>query len=396
MTVTRPSATRRRTTGRHGAAERPARACGRRAAARTSTCTATPSSSRCWRSSARWSSARSSSSSPTSRRATVARLLLRRTRRHLQQRRGARSPPATSRCSRARSSTPTRCTRNGGVPVFGPISDTLLNATPLILGGLAVGRGVPRRPVQHRRAGPADHGRDLRRLRRLRLAAAAGDPPARRAGRAASLGGALWGGLAGWLKATHRRARGHHHDHAQLRRAVPAGLPARRRTASSGRTPTRRISRTTQASARLPHLFGSDLRVHAGLSSRSLAAVACWWLLTRSTLGFRLRAVGANPFAARTAGMGVERSYLIVMLLSGALAGLAGCVADPRHQHRRSTGDIDAGIGFDAITVALLGRGHAAAARCSPGCCSARSGPAACAWPPTPRHRRRSCRVISR
>jgi len=53
----------------------------------------------------------------------------------------------------------------------------------------------------------------------------------------------------------------------------------------------------------------SDLRVHFGLVIALLAAVWVWWLLTRSTLGFSLRAVGANAFAARTAGMGIERSY---------------------------------------------------------------------------------------
>ena len=64
--------------------------------------------------------------------------------------------------------------------------------------------------------------------------------------------------------------------------------------------------------------------------------------------------MGANPFAARTAGMGIERSYLVVMLLSGALAGLAGC-SQILGTNPAITGDIDAGIGFDAITVALLG-----------------------------------------
>ena len=46
--------------------------------------------------------------------------------------------------------------------------------------------------------------------------------------------------------------------------------------------------------------------MHVGLLIALAAAVGCWWLLTRSTLGFRLRAVGANPFAARTAGMSVD------------------------------------------------------------------------------------------
>jgi simple sugar transport system permease protein len=68
-----------------------------------------------------------------------------------------------------------------------------------------------------------------------------------------------------------------------------------------------------------------------------------------------LRAVGANQFAARTAGMRIERSYVTVMLIAGALAGLVGC-SQILGTNRAITGDIDAGFGFDAITVALLGR----------------------------------------
>jgi simple sugar transport system permease protein len=79
------------------------------------------------------------------------------------------------------------------------------------------------------------------------------------------------------------------------------------------------------------------------------------WLLSRGTLGFRLRAVGANQNAARTAGMDVGRSYLVAMLIAGALAGLAG-VSQILGTNTAITGDIDAGIGFTGITVALLGR----------------------------------------
>jgi simple sugar transport system permease protein len=115
------------------------------------------------------------------------------------------------------------------------------------------------------------------------------------------------------------------------------------------------ISRTTLGTARLPHIFGPHLPVHLGLLIALAAAAGTWWLLNRSSLGFRLKTVGANPFAARTAGMPVERSYATVMLISGALAGLAGC-SQILGTNTALTGDIDAGIGFDAITVALLGR----------------------------------------
>src|SRR6185369_14886162 len=90
--------------------------------------------------------------------------------------------------------------------------------------------------------------------------------------------------------------------------------------------------------------------VNGSLVVALLAALACWWLLTRSTLGFRLRAVGANQFAARTAGMNVAGSYVIVMLIAGALSGLAGASQALGGNNVAITGDVD------AITVALLGR----------------------------------------
>ena len=82
-------------------------------------------------------------------------------------------------------------------------------------------------------------------------------------------------------------------------------------------------------------------------------------MLDRSTTGFTIRAVGANPHAAATAGMSVGRTTVITMLLAGALAGLAGVEAAWVRAHRaflcRSLGIVGS-IGFDAITVALLGR----------------------------------------
>ena len=97
--------------------------------------------------------------------------------------------------------------------------------------------------------------------------------------------------------------------------------------------------------------------MHAGIIVAILAAAGVAWLLDKSTLGFQFRAVGANANAARTAGMNVSRMYLLVMLIAGGLAGLAGS-AQVLGTEKSLTGGISAGIGFDAITVALLGRAN--------------------------------------
>jgi len=81
-----------------------------------------------------------------------------------------------------------------------------------------------------------------------------------------------------------------------------------------------------QQSARLPHLFGSEFRANLGFFVALLAAAAVWWLLNRSTWGFRFRAVGANASASKTAGISVSRVTTTVMFVAGALAGLGGAV----------------------------------------------------------------------
>jgi general nucleoside transport system permease protein len=109
-------------------------------------------------------------------------------------------------------------------------------------------------------------------------------------------------------------------------------------------------------SAIYPGLFGSSYSVNIGFLITIVATIFCWWLLSRSSLGFKLRAVGENPRAARVAGIRINRMYIYVMVISGVLVGLAG-VYQVLGQTTTGFGtDIDAGIGFNAITVTLLGR----------------------------------------
>jgi simple sugar transport system permease protein len=111
-----------------------------------------------------------------------------------------------------------------------------------------------------------------------------------------------------------------------------------------------------KASAVLPDLLGPGYNLHAGFIIVILATVVVWWLLNRSSLGFQFRAVGENPNASRVAGINVNNVYLYAMLISGGLAGLAGVNQVLGTVTSGFSQGIDAGIGFDAITVALLGR----------------------------------------
>ncbi|MCP3424415.1 ABC transporter permease [Nocardioides pinisoli] len=109
-------------------------------------------------------------------------------------------------------------------------------------------------------------------------------------------------------------------------------------------------------SAVLPDILGDRFNLHLGFLIALVAVAFAWWLLNRSALGYRIRAVGENPSAARSAGIDVGRTWITVMLIAGALVGLAGVNQVLGTVPDGVTLDLDAGIGFDAITVALLGR----------------------------------------
>jgi ABC-type uncharacterized transport system permease subunit len=101
--------------------------------------------------------------------------------------------------------------------------------------------------------------------------------------------------------------------------------------------------------------FTRDL--HIGVLIALVAAPLMWFLLYKTTLGFEIRAVGANPDAARYAGMQTRKMIVLTMSLSGMLMGLAGAITLLGVVHKTSFG-YDTGIGFDAITVALLARSN--------------------------------------
>jgi len=111
--------------------------------------------------------------------------------------------------------------------------------------------------------------------------------------------------------------------------------------------------------AALPKLI-ERTRVHFGLILAIVAAVAVWVLVNRTSWGFEMRAVGANPAAARFAGMPVTRVMLRVGVLSGALAGLAG-VGEVAGLKGYLTLDLSPGFGYSGIVVAMLAQLNALA-----------------------------------
>jgi ABC-type uncharacterized transport system, permease component len=169
------------------------------------------------------------------------------------------------------------------------------------------------------------------------------------------LGGAIWAAIAGVLKA---RTGAHevivtimlnyiafylldYFLHTPLLRA-----PGSQNPQSPAERPT----------AVLFPILGPDYRVNIGFVLVIVATIYCWWLLSRSSLGFKLRAVGENPRAARVAGIEVSRVFVYAMVISGVLVGLAGAYQVLGQTTTGFGNGLDAGIGFNAITVALLGR----------------------------------------
>lgn len=233
-----------------------------------------------------------------------------------------------------------------------PFAETLTNAAPLIAAGLGFGLafraglfnigGEGQIIVGAIFAGYVGFGMDLPIGIHLVLGVLAG-----------LVGGALWGGIVGVLKA---RTGAHEVIVTIMLNYVARFLIAFLLTTSVFQRAgaSNPVSPVVQDSGRLPVLFDST-RLHLGFIIVLLAAAFVWWLLSRSTIGFELRAVGANPHAARTAGMSVSRAYILVMLIAGSLSGLAGVMQVLGTERYLTTG-ISAGLGFDAITVALLGR----------------------------------------
>lgn len=168
------------------------------------------------------------------------------------------------------------------------------------------------------------------------------------------IGGAIWAGIAGVLKAK----TGANEVIVTIMLNSIAGYLLGYLLKQSWFTHTQSAnpqSRTIDESAQMFLLLPLPFRLHFGFILAILATIFVWWLLERSTMGFEFKAVGANPHAARTAGISVAKVTILVMVIAGGLAGLGGAAQVLGTEHKL-TGGIAGSIGFDAITVALLGR----------------------------------------
>ena len=240
--------------------------------------------------------------------------------------------------------------------VFNPLSETCVAATPLILAGLAVAL-----PYQ---AGMLNIGGQSQFIGGVILATYLGygvSMPVVVHVVVCVIGGFVGGAVIGWLVGELKARTGAHEvivtimlnyimayfltyllSYHYLMQAPGNSNP---------------ISMAIAGNAHLPLLFGSHLRVNAGFLIALACAAAIWWLLSRTTTGFEFRSVGKNPSAARVAGMSVERTWVLVMLIAGGLAGLAGSAVIQGTEFTLNNQSYGT-YGIDAITVALLGRGR--------------------------------------
>ncbi|GII99618.1 nucleoside ABC transporter membrane protein [Sediminihabitans luteus] len=232
-----------------------------------------------------------------------------------------------------------------------PLTETMTAATPLIIAALGVAVGF--------RAGLFNIGAQGQVIMGATIAGFVGftwNLPVGIHLLVALLGGViaggLWAGIAGLLKA---RTGAHEVIVTIMLNYVALYLLQFLLTTDAFSTGNQPKSPSVKSTAQLPLLLGDGFRLNAGFLLAILSAVFVWWLMSRSTIGFRFRAVGSNAHAARTAGMSVTATFVLVMIVSGALAGLAGAT-QVLGTEKFLTDGIAGSLGFDAITVALLGR----------------------------------------
>jgi len=171
-----------------------------------------------------------------------------------------------------------------------------------------------------------------------------------------ALGGAIWGMIPGYLKA---RFGAHEVVNTIMMNWIAFRLSDWLLNGPMKASGFRPVTPNVEASAELPRFLPDPIRLNWGLVLALVTAYGLYWFLFKTTLGFEIRSVGANPDAAKYAGMNIIKNFVIVMALSGGLAGLAGSAQVLGVDHWVGQG-FSAGYGFDAIALALLGKSHPA------------------------------------
>lgn len=169
-----------------------------------------------------------------------------------------------------------------------------------------------------------------------------------------ALGGGIWGMIPGYLKA---RFGAHEVVNTIMMNWIAFKLSDWLLNGPMKASGFRPVTPNIQASAELPRFFSDPLRFNLGFFLALLFAYLVYWFLFKTTLGFEIRSVGANPDAAKYAGMNIIKNFVLVMAISGGLAGLAGSAQVLGVDHWVGQG-FSAGYGFDAIALALLGKSH--------------------------------------
>ena len=238
---------------------------------------------------------------------------------------------------------------------FNPFFESLVAATPYIFAGLALGLGFRSGVFNIGAEGQIFIGaitgtyvgysiQGLPMIIHLPLTILAG-----------AVGGAIWGFIPGWLKA---KTGGHEVINTIMMNYIAFRLSDWLLTGFMKRPDSfNPVSPIIMDSAKLPRFFADPIRFHLGFFLALATAYLVYWLLFKTTIGFRLRTVGSNPNAGKYAGMNVTGTIILSMTISGALAGLAGINEVSGVTHNLAMA-FSSGYGFDAIALALLGGNH--------------------------------------
>ncbi len=237
---------------------------------------------------------------------------------------------------------------------FRPFSESLVISTPYIFAGLAVALGFRGGLFNIGAEGQLFVGglasvyvgyaiKGLPALIHLPLAILAG-----------ILAGGIWGAIPGYLKA---RTGAHEVINTIMMNYIAFRLTDYLLQGPMARPDGLPITPEIAPSAYLPALFPRPMRIHVGFLLALVFAALVYWFLWKTTIGMEIRMVGANPHAARYAGVRIASIIVLTMSLSGALAGLAGTNQVLGVDHRMVRA-FSTGYGFDSIALALLGNSH--------------------------------------